>query len=122
MNELTDSLPSADATDQRRYRWSNPRLFTLTVVGDSMRDDQGEISFEEGDILYVDPDLEARHRNIVIVRTHDDSCATFKQLLIEPDGRKILRALNPSWPNRAFEMPGNAQIVGVVVAKFCDVD
>ena len=92
------------------------RTFALRVKGDSMFNPGGSPSFSSGDVIFVDPDREARHRSLVVARMDDDNSATFKRLLIDGDN-KFLEALNPSWPNRIIEVNGNATICGVVIAR-----
>jgi len=94
-----------------------PRTYCLTVRGDSMHNPDGRPSYAEGDIIFVDPDRDAIHGDRVIVRLDDQQEATFKQLLIE-DGRKVLKALNPNWPNRYIPINGNATICGVIIGKW----
>lgn len=48
--------------------------------------------------------------------------ATFKQLLIEPNGERMLMALNPSWPTRIMHVSTNATICGVVIGKWTAED
>lgn len=90
--------------------------YWLRVVGESMLDPTGKRSFKDGDLVLVEPHAYAENGSLVVVRLDDESEATFKQLIIE-GGRKYLKALNPNWPNRIFEVNGNATICGVVRAK-----
>ena len=83
--------------------------FALTVRGDSM-----EPRFTEGDVLIVDPEIEARSGDFVIVRLDDAQEATFKQLVID-GAQRFLKPLNARYP--VVEINGNATIVGVVVEK-----
>ena len=76
----------------------------------------GKPSFEEGDIIFVDPDREPAHRSLVIVRLDDQNEATFKRLIVDGDS-KFLEALNPSWPDRIIKVNGNATFCGVVIAR-----
>lgn len=94
-----------------------PRTYCLTVRGQSMFNPEGRPSYAEGDIIFVDPDRDANHGDRVIVRLDDQQEATFKQLLIE-DGRKLLKALNPNWPDRYMPINGNATICGVVIGRW----
>lgn len=94
-----------------------PRTYAVKVRGESMRNPDGRPSYNDGDILFVDPDRSANHGDRVIVRLDDQAEATFKQLLIE-DGRKMLKALNPDWKPRYVEINGNATISGVVIGKW----
>lgn len=93
-----------------------PRTFVLRVRGESMFNPTGEKSFREGDLIFVDPDREAVHRSLVVVRLDDSKEATFKQLFFEGE-RSYLKALNPGWPEQAMQINGNATIVGVVIFK-----
>lgn len=81
-----------------------------------MHNPGGDLSFKDGDTIFVDPTREAVHRSLVIVRLDDDAEATFKQLMIE-GGKKYLQALNPHWPVRIIEINGNATICGVVIGR-----
>ena len=82
--------------------------FALKVEGDSM-----EPKFEEGRILIVEPDIEARPGDYVIAKNGDNE-ATFKQL-IRDGGEFMLKPLNPRYPIKPL---GNAKIIGVVVQSF----
>ena len=93
-----------------------PKTYALRVKGDSMHNPGSRPSFEDGDIIVVDPDRDAAHRSLVVARLDDENQATFKRLLIDGD-KKMLEALNPSWPNRIFQVNGNATICGVVIAR-----
>jgi SOS-response transcriptional repressor LexA len=94
-----------------------PRTYCVRVRGDSMFNPGGRPSYADGDIIFVDPDRDAKTGDRVIVRLDDQQEATFKQLLIE-DGRKLLKALNPEWSPRYIEINGNATITGVVIGKW----
>ena len=92
------------------------KTYALRVIGDSMLNPGDEYSFKTGDIIFVDPEREYVHRSLVILRLDDENQATFKRLLIDGE-RRMLEALNPSWPDRITEISGNVTICGVVVAK-----
>lgn len=96
-----------------------PRTFALRVRGVSMYNPNGKPSYEEGDYIFVDPDVEPQHRSAVIVRLDDEKEATFKQLIIEGD-RRYLKALNPAWPEPIIQINGDATICGVVIGKWVD--
>lgn len=76
----------------------------------------GDISFREGDKIFVDPDRDAQHRSLVVVRREDDAEATFKQLLIEGDVR-LLQALNPNWPDKIMKLEADTTLCGVVIGR-----
>lgn len=85
--------------------------YCLTVEGDSMSPD-----YREGEIILVDPALEARHNDDIVVRT-PDGAHTFKRIQITSEGTYLL-ALNPDHPKRKIEAPPNTHICGVVIGSW----
>lgn len=83
--------------------------FVLKVQGISM-----EPKFNDGDLIFVDPEAECIHGSYVVARLDDDNQATFKQLIIE-SGHKFLKAANPNWPEQLIPINGNCTLVGKVV-------
>jgi SOS-response transcriptional repressor LexA len=83
--------------------------FVLKVQGISM-----EPKFDEGDLIFVDPEAECIHGSYVVARLDDDNQATFKQLIIEGD-HKFLKAANPNWPEQLIPINGNCTLVGKVI-------
>lgn len=83
--------------------------FLLRVRGVSMSP-----KFVEGEIIYVDPEVDALNGRYVVARLDDENEATFKQLIIEGN-QKFLKPANPSWPEQLIAINGNCTIVGVVV-------
>lgn len=72
--------------------------------------------FHEGDYILVDPSLpfcDMNSGDIVVVRKFDD--ATFKRLVIEPDGTKYLQAINPEFKPNIIPIDENCEFVGEVV-------
>lgn len=94
--------------------------FALRVVGISMENPNGKPSFEDGDIIYVDPERMPENKSFVIVTLEGSSQATFKQLIIELDG-KYIQPLNPNWHEKIIKINGNATINGVVIGKWTDI-
>lgn len=106
----TDGLPAAAAQEWHPCAVRcGPRTYVLRVQGHSM-----EPRFTEGELIFVDPDAEARHGSFVVVRLDDAHQATFKQLIIE-GGRRYLRPLNERWPDPIIEINGHATLCGVVI-------
>lgn len=70
-----------------------------------------------GEIIFVDPEVEARNGSCVVVRQNGNSEATFKQLIID-GSQKYLKALNPNWPSPIIEMLPDATICGVVIGSY----
>ncbi|WP_428421929.1 LexA family protein [Methylibium sp.] len=89
----------------------SPRAFALRVRGNSMSNPDGLPTFPEGIVVMVEPDIEAKTGDFVIVRCNGDEEATFKQLTRE-SGRFYLTPLNPRYP--VVELPTDAVICGVV--------
>lgn len=90
------------------------KTFALRVRGISMFNPDGDYSFKEGEIIYVDPERQPLNGSFVVVRLEDKNEVTFKQLIIEGE-HKYLQAINPDWPKKIIEIDGNATICGVVI-------
>ena len=78
--------------------------------------------FHEGDYILVDPTLPFSDMNsgdIIVVRKFDD--ATFKRLVIEPDGTKYLQAINPEFIPNIIPLDQDCEFVGEVVDCICYV-
>lgn len=120
--EVIDNFAPGDAEDWLLYpKGLGPKAYALRVRGISMVNPNGRPSYEEGDVIFVDPDRLPNHRDRVIVRLDDENEATFKQLFIEGE-KMYLKALNPAWPpenpGEIIPVNGNATICGVVVGKW----
>jgi SOS-response transcriptional repressor LexA len=85
--------------------------FCLRIIGDSMFPE-----YREGELILVDPSLEAQHGDDVVVRIPDGK-TTFKRLQVTPDGVHLL-AMNKDFPNRIIEVPPDTHICGVVIASW----
>lgn len=119
--ETIDNFAPGDAEEWIACPFKHSEsAFILRVVGKSMYNPGGDRSFNDGDYIAVDPCREAHNGSMVVVRLDDDHTATFKQLLIEPNGERMLMALNPSWPNRIIHVNANATICGVVIGKWTE--
>lgn len=116
-SEVVDLYAVGDAEDWLPCPSNHgPRCFALRVRGESMYDPHGRRSFQDGDIVYVDPDRQPENGTLVIAKLTDSQEATFKRLVIEGE-KRYLQALNPSWPNRVMPINGDCAIVGVVFSK-----
>ena len=91
-----------------------PNTFALRVEGISMAP-----KYQEGDIIYVDPDRAATNGKDIVMRLDDRNEVTFKRLVIE-DQRSCLKPLNPHWPEQIIQVPDDARIVGVVLGAWTD--
>lgn len=85
------------------------QTFILEVRGMSMHP-----TFNEGELIFVDPEVDAINGKFIVARLDDENEATFKKLIIEGE-HKYLKAENPAWPNPIQLINGNCSIVGVVI-------
>lgn len=115
--EIVDNFQPGDAEEWIDCPFPNSD-FILKVVGESMYNPGGELSFRDGDYISVSASKEPLHRSLVIAKRTNDQSATFKQLLIENDGVILLHALNPAWPNRYMQVDHHTRIVGVVTGQW----
>ncbi|SFJ74948.1 helix-turn-helix domain-containing protein [Succinivibrio dextrinosolvens] len=95
---------------------ANDHIFCLRVEGESM-----EPKYQDGDIVFVDPDKAYNNGSTVIVVDDDypeGSYATMKKLVMDGP-KKYLKPLNPEWPGPKFiDFTNTMRIVGVVIGKF----
>lgn len=92
--------------------------YGLEVVGESMLPD-----FRPTDKIYVNPDFQVcdlKTGDLVIVACDGENKATFKKLIIEPNG-KYLEPLNPKWHEKIMELDEGCKLVGKVVGLYRDV-
>ena len=68
-----------------------------------------------GDYVWVDPDEPAAHGRLVAVRDPGRGGETVVRLLVERDGRRILRTLDECCPERTVDADNETDIRGVVV-------
>ncbi|PQV51847.1 LexA family transcriptional regulator [Paraburkholderia sp. BL21I4N1] len=92
--------------------------FVLPVVGESMFNPGGDLSFRDGDRISVSTGVEPRHKGLVIAKRKNEASATFRQLLIENDGVLMLQTLNTSWPERYIKVDRDVEIIGVVTGQW----
>ena len=92
-----------------------PRAFILRVEGISM-----EPKFMEGDMVVIDPSLEAFPGHFVAATRTRDEATTLKQL--KQEGNEMyLYALNPDWPDRIIRMTEEWSICGRARWKISDL-
>jgi len=83
--------------------------FAMRVEGHSM-----EPRVRDGDHVFVDPDEPARHGRFVAVLDGDGE-GVLVRLLVEEDGARTLRTLQPGWPDLMINESNETDILGVVV-------
>lgn len=116
-SEAVDSFQPGDADEwQYSTRSLGKHGYLLRVKGESMHAPGHAVSFAEGMLLHVNPDLEPQPGNYVIVRRENENAATFKKL-VYIDGYPYLEAINPTWPQerKYIRMREGDSFCGVVV-------
>lgn len=119
---LADGEPRVVA---RRRSWAR-RLIdgTLDIAGDvfgretfieRVADDALSPLAAAGDYVWIDPDEPAREGRLVAVWEVGPGSATLVRRMAVEDGRRVLRALNPGWPERPIDQDNETMIRGVVV-------
>lgn len=109
-HEVSDAFQPGDAEEWTESDASGEHVFALRVRGDSM-----EPEFREGDIVIVNPHVEAKPGDYVIVK-NDAFEVTFKQLKRYGD-TLVLHPLNPKYPDIELSRGHKYQIIGKVVEK-----
>ncbi|WP_353460124.1 LexA family protein [Halomonas elongata] len=112
--EWTDVENVEDINLSEVRHWPCPvscsaRTFALRVEGDSMAP-----TFPPGSIIFVDPEVPPISGKKVVAKLVDESKATFKQYIEDGDS-KLLKAMNPNWPEPYVPINGNCVIIGTVV-------
>ena len=85
------------------------RTYALNVVGESMYPE-----YTPGDIIFVDPEVPATTGDDVVAMLVDTGQTTFKRL-IDDGFSRMLKAVNPNWPNQYVPINGNCNLMGTVV-------
>lgn len=112
MLDVEDPYPVGDAKEWLDTPFeAGPNAFLLEVSGESMSPE-----YRDGEVIQVEPSLQARSGDDVIVRTPNGK-VTFKRYRESQDGN-YLEALNPIWPERIIQVPEGTEIVGVVVGSW----
>lgn len=85
--------------------------FALRVQGDSMSP-----AFPPGCLIFVDPEvMPISGKKVVAVLTDSEPHKTTFKQYVEDGGEKLLKAMNPEWPERYVPINGNCRIVGTVI-------
>jgi SOS-response transcriptional repressor LexA len=114
--EQVKKIDSDETTEYVPNFYSDmPSWYALRVKGDSMTTPTGRgKSFNEGDLLIVDPEKDVFHGAFVIVSLNGFRDVTFKQYVID-GGIRYLKPLNPQYP--IVEFSDNCIIYGIVTAS-----
>jgi SOS-response transcriptional repressor LexA len=107
--EVCDAFEPGDADEWISSDVHGPNVFALQVAGDSM-----EPEFKDGEIIIVNPHVEAQPGDFVVVKNPDGE-ATFKQIK-RYGSRWVLHPLNPRYPDQEVHRR-DVRIIGRVVKK-----
>lgn len=109
--EVSDTFQPGDAEEWTESDVRGKNVFALRIKGDSM-----EPEFIAGDVVIVNPHVEAKPGDYVIVKNDDKGEATFKQL--RKYGETIvLHPLNPRYEDIELNARSKYRVVGKVVKK-----
>lgn len=118
--QWADSISLSEIEEWRSTtKRHSDKSFALKVKGISMYNPGHRETFEEGDIILVDPERPAHNGSLVIAMLADSGECTFKKLYQE-DGHTMLKALNPNWSPQYIKLESETQIIGVVFEKQVD--
>jgi SOS-response transcriptional repressor LexA len=107
--EVCDAFEPGDADEWIDSDVRGRNVFALRVTGDSM-----EPEFSEGEVIIVNPHVEASPNEYVVVKNRSEQ-ATFKQL--KKYGSKwVLHPLNPRYKDIEVKR-GEFKVIGKVVKK-----
>lgn len=93
-----------------------PRVYALTVIGDSMGSPKSRPSYPDGSVIVVDL-YEPIVSGACVVARLEGAQATFRQYL-EDGSKRYLKPLNPRYP--IIEIAGDVTFYGVAVQVMCD--
>ena len=102
MSQVTEWFPLPDDCE---------KCFYLKVRGVS-----NEPDFVEGDYIVVDPTVyysDMQSGDIIVVRKDKD--ATFKKLVVESDGTRYLKAINPNFHPNIIPIDEDCYFIGQVI-------
>ncbi len=102
--------------NQSENRYGGTNTFCFPVTGNSMYNPGGGKSYKHGDFVTVDPDREPVNGSMIVARLEGRSI--FRQLLIEASGTKILKAINPGWPEPTITVDESVEMCGVVTGRW----
>lgn len=109
LKEVCDAFEPGDADEWIESDVSGKNIFALKVIGDSM-----EPEFKEGEVIIINPSVEANPNDFVVVKNKDEE-ATFKQIK-KYGNRWVLHPLNSKYPDQEVKK-GDFKIIGKVVKK-----
>ncbi len=107
--EVCDAFEPGDADEWIDSDVAGKNVFALRVIGDSM-----EPEFKEGEVIIVNPHIEANPNDFVVVKNKNGE-STFKQLK-KYTGRWVLHPLNSKYPDQEVKKD-DFKIIGKVVKK-----
>ena len=93
-----------------------PRTFVMQVTDDSMLNPSLTHSFAIGDYVFVDPDVKETDGRIILVEL-DNGKLALRQLSTQSSQKRMLKAINPNWPENDIELNDKIKVLGTVIGK-----
>ncbi|MRW85386.1 helix-turn-helix domain-containing protein [Pseudoduganella sp. FT26W] len=94
--------------------------FALMVKGVSMENLGSKVSYSDGDMIFVDPEVEPTSGVRAVFSASGLSRkldVVFRELIVE-GGQRFWRSLNPQWPQAISPVEEKHQVLGVVIGKW----
>lgn len=113
---IEDSFPLGVADDYVPRLKKGDNMFALRVKNDCMCNSNEKISFNDGDIIIIDPSADVRSGDFAVIRNSQSQEATFKQYIKKGDSI-ILHPLNPSYDDIVLNGGSEYEIIGKVITK-----
>lgn len=102
-----------------RPEYFSKKSFALQVKGSSMRP-----YFEDGHFVLIETKVDIdnlKDGDLVIMHCDDEGGATFKKIVISPNGKdKYLEPLNRDWHTQQYRPIGDCRLIGVVQGQYID--
>ncbi len=109
--DVCDNFQPGDVEEWTESDVKGKNIFALRIKGDSM-----EPEFVAGDVVIINPHVEPKPTDFVIVKNDDNGEATFKQLRKYGDP-VVLHPLNSKYEDIELTARSKYRIVGKVVKK-----
>lgn len=106
-----DPFPAGVSDTYAYSTWKGKNMFALKIKNDCM-----EPEFRENDVVIVDPSIEPRNNDFVVIKSLKSNEATFKQFKIYGE-KIILHPLNSKYQDIELDHKQQYTVIGVVVDK-----
>lgn len=91
--------------------------YAVKIIGESMSSGQSSVSFNPGQIVFVDPDIKPAHGDYVVVKIKNQNDSVFRRLIVDGE-QYYLETINRDWPERIVKLDASADFCGVYVGTW----